>query len=294
MVIGRLYTKVVIRMKIKFWGTRGSIPVSGKEYKKYGGGTACVELRTGDDEIIIIDAGTGMRKLGDRLLNEDRHLYHILFTHAHWDHLMGLPFFKPIYLDKTKIQTYGCPVSQGSLKKMVSRILEPPNFPVKFEDVQADFTFHKECDRSFEIGSVTVTPIMLSHPNQGLGYRFSENGRQLVFLTDNELKYRHPGGLNYEDYLEFARGADMLIHDAMYTEEEYRHTKTWGHTTFTTALKLALEAGVKTFVLFHHNPERSDGHLDRTVDECRRIIREAGSNLECFAAREDPEHFIEI
>ncbi len=281
-------------MKIKFWGTRGSIPVSGKEYNEYGGNTACVELRTGDGEIIIIDAGTGIRRLGDQLLHEDRHHYHFLFTHAHWDHLMGLPFFKPLYREDTEIQVYGCPISQDSIRKMVSRILEPPNFPVRFEDVQADFKFHEECYLSFKIGSVTLVPIKLSHPNQGLGYRFAENDRQLVFLTDNELTYRHPGGLDYEDYLEFARGADMLVHDAMYTEEEYHHSKTWGHTTFKVALQLAMEAGVNKFVLFHHNPERSDDHLNRIVDECRRIIREAGSNLECFAAREDPERYFEI
>ena len=124
-------------MIIRCWGARGSIPVSGKEYLKYGGSTTCLELRTKDDEIIIIDAGSGIRKLGNNLLDENRYEYSILFTHAHWDHVLGLPFFKPIYVEGTHINVFGCPFTQESVEQMISRTMAHPNFPVNFEEVKS-------------------------------------------------------------------------------------------------------------------------------------------------------------
>ncbi|MDO8786435.1 MAG: MBL fold metallo-hydrolase [Syntrophales bacterium] len=270
-------------MIIRCWGVRGSIPVSGEEYLKYGGDTTCMEIRTKDDEIIIIDAGSGIRRLGNSLLAEGRHQYSMIFTHAHWDHLMGFPFFKPIYLKKTHITMYGCPFAQASIKHMISRIMSPPNFPVTFEEITAKITYHEACEDFFSLHSLTVTPIALSHPNRGLGYKFIEDGRSFVFLTDNELMFKHPGGLNYQDYLDFSADADLLIHDAEYNEEEYRKTRTWGHSTYKDALRLALDARVKKFGLFHHNQDRSDQALEKIIEDCQEIIKERNVSLECFA-----------
>jgi phosphoribosyl 1,2-cyclic phosphodiesterase len=276
-------------MKIRCWGARGSIPVSGGDYVTYGGDTTCIEIRTREDEVIIVDAGSGIRRLGNLLIQEKKDRISMIFTHAHWDHILGFPFFKPIYRRGTAIQMYGCPLAQESIQGMISRTMEAPYFPVNFQDLQADISYHEACESSFSIQSLTVTPIPISHPNQGYGYKFTENGRSFVFLTDNELGYRHPGGLHFQDYLEFSRGADFLVHDAEYTEEEYQETRTWGHSLFTEALRLALEAKVKTFGVFHHNQERTDPALEGMVQQCRRIIGEQGAEMECFALSQETD-----
>jgi phosphoribosyl 1,2-cyclic phosphodiesterase len=274
-------------MLVRCWGARGSIPVSGKEYLRYGGDTPCVEIRTGDDNIVIIDAGSGIRRLGNRLLAEKRHDYALIFTHAHWDHIMGFPFFRPIYQSSTHIAMFGCPFAQASVREMISRIMAPPNFPVNFEDITAEIRYQEDCHETFHLGGLTITPIALSHPNQGIGYRFEEDGKSFVFLTDNELTYRHPGGLEYEDYCAFAKGADLLVHDAEYRPRDYRMTRAWGHSVYTDALRLALDAGVGRLGLFHHNQERTDEAVDEMVADCRRIA--AGRPLECFAVHQDME-----
>lgn len=274
-------------MLIRCWGARGSIPVSGREYLRYGGDTPCVEVRSRDDDIVIIDAGTGARRLGNRLLAEGRDRFTILFTHAHWDHIMGFPFFKPIYRPETRIDLHGCPYAQATVKALISRVMAPPNFPVNFDDIRAEINYQEVCQVAFTIGSLIITPIALSHPNQGIGYRFEEDGKSFVFLTDNELTYRHPEGMAYDDYRAFAQGVDLLIHDAEYLPEDYLTTRTWGHSVYTDALRLALDAGVARLGLYHHNQERTDSAIDEMVAECRRIASDR--KLSCFAVHQDME-----
>ncbi len=149
-----------------------------------------------------------------------------------------------------------------------------PYFPVEFGQLQAEIVSHGVCEEAFSIGPIRITPIPLSHPNRGIGYRFKEDEKSFVFLTDNELSHRHPGGGEYGDYLRFAENADFLIHDAEYTEDQYKVTKGWGHSLYTDALQLALEAKVKQFGLFHHNQDRSDAELDRIVDGCRSMVQQ--------------------
>lgn len=276
-------------MLIRCWGARGSIPVSGKEYIRYGGNTTCLEIRSDNNDIIIVDAGSGIRKLGNTLLKEGVKDMNILFTHAHWDHLLGFPFFKPIYFGGNNIGLFGCPFAQESIERILAPTMTAPYFPVNFSDVAANFVFHKVCDAPFTIGTMEITPILLSHPNQGMGYRFHENGKSFVFLTDNELAYVHKGGLGYKDYVEFSAGADLLVHDSEYLEEEYNVTKMWGHSVYKDALNLALDAGVMNFGLFHHNQERPDDVIDDMVKDCKKIIQERDSFLECFALYEGQE-----
>lgn len=274
-------------MLIRCWGARGSIPVSGREYLRYGGDTSCIEIRTADDRIVVIDAGSGIRRLGNRLLDEKRLNYTLFFTHSHWDHIMGFPFFRPIYRSGTRISLFGCPFAQNSVREMISRIMTPPNFPVSFDEIKAKIQYRDVCRETFRFGGLTVTSIPISHPDQGMGYRFEENGRSFVFLTDNELSYRHPGGMTYEDYRAFAEGADLLLHDAEYRPRDYRLTRTWGHSVYTDALRLGLDAGVGRLGLYHHNQERTDTAVDEIVADCRRII--ADRPLECFAVHQDLE-----
>ena len=276
-------------MLIRCWGARGSIPVSGPEYEKYGGDTTCIEIRTRDDERIIIDAGSGIRRLGKRLAEGKNHPLHMFFTHAHWDHLLGFPFFKPIYIRERSLRIFGCSYTGETLQRVLSRTMQSPYFPFEFADLQADLSFQEICSTPFPIHSVTVTPIPISHPNRGLGYKFQEDGKTFVFLTDNELGFKHPGGLDFQDYVDHCRGADLLIHDAEFTREEYPSTRAWGHSVVQDALKLAIEAEVKRFGIFHHNQERTDLQIAQIVDDCRRIIGDRGTTLECFALTQETE-----
>lgn len=268
-------------MRIRCWGSRGSIPVSGEKYNKYGGDTTCLEIRTKSNDIIIIDAGTGIRRLGNFLIDEKRFRYHFIFTHAHWDHLMGFPFFKPLFLEQTELIMHRCPFDSEFVATILNKIMSPPYFPLRLKDVEADIRYIEACPHSFKIGSMTITPIPLSHPNAGSGYRFEEDGKTFIFLTDNELDYVHPQGLAYADYCHLVKDADLLIHDAEYTPDEYKETRKWGHSCFTDTHRLALEAGVKQLGLFHLNQDRSDSEVDEIVRQCQKAGE--GRDLKVFA-----------
>jgi len=276
-------------MIIRCWGSRGSIPVSGKQYLKYGGNSTCLEIRTNDDKILIVDAGSGIREAGNSFLAADRRDFTLLLTHAHWDHIMGFPFFKPIFSRKTNLSIWGCPFAQSSIKEMLSRVMAPPNFPVNFDAIHANISYQDACVESYTFGSMIITPIALSHPNQGTGYKFEEDGKCFVFLTDNELGYKHEGGLDFQDYLKFSLGADLLMHDAEFKEEEYKKTRGWGHSVYKDAVNLALDAGVKKLGLFHHNQERFDTEIDEIVNDCQEEITRRGKKMECFAVGQSME-----
>ncbi|MBL6991360.1 MAG: MBL fold metallo-hydrolase [Bacteriovoracaceae bacterium] len=278
-------------MKIKCWGARGSIPVSGPEYNVYGGDTTCIEITTKNNETIIIDAGSGIRRLGQKLLDQKRSNIALLFTHSHWDHILGFPFFAPCYQKKTSMQLYGCPFAQDSIKNYLDGLMKAPYFPIRIDDIKASLSYNRIClEKSFQLYSITVEPILLSHPNMGIGYKFIEDGKSFVFLTDNELTLRHPDGLVFDDYLKFCTGADLLIHDSEFTTKEYNtYAKGWGHTVYTDALDLAIKADVGRFGLFHHNAARTDQAVDIILKDCQSIIKEKKSKLNCFAASQNLE-----
>ena len=202
---------------------------------------------------------------------------------------MGFPFFKPIYSHKTNLNIWGCPFAQSSIKEMLSHVMAAPNFPVNFDSIHANISYQDTCLDSYTLGSMIITPIALSHPNQGTGYKFEEDGKCFVFLTDNELGYKHEGGLDFQDYLKFSRGADLLIHDAEYKEDEYKKTRSWGHSVYKDALNLALDAGVKKLGLFHHNQERFDTEIDEIVNDCQKEIARRGKKMECVAVGQSME-----
>ena len=271
-------------MYIRCWGSRGSIPVSGPEYVKYGGDTTCMEVRTGSGDIIVVDAGSGIRRLGEKLSAEKVSRIHLVFTHAHLDHISGLPFFVPLYMKGVDITVYGCPFEYDSYRDIMHGIMRNPYCPVDIEDrekVESELSYVTVEHEPFTIGSLTLTPITLSHPDGGLGYRFEEGGKSFVFLTDNELEYVHPGGLQPQEYADFSRDADLLIHDAEYTQKDYNAS--WGHSIFTSAVKLGLDAGAKRLGMFHLNQKRSDDQVDAMVGEGRKLIEKKKSNMECFA-----------
>lgn len=271
-------------MFVKIWGARGSIPVCGQEYIRYGGDTTCIEIRSKNGRVIMIDAGTGIRRLGKDLLAQGLYDYDLIFTHAHWDHIMGFPFFRPLYSDRTSLRVHGCPFAEQFVRNMLERIMSPPNFPVNYGELKARIAYSDGCPEKFQIDSVTVMPIDISHPGGGKGYKFIEDGRSFVFITDHEIGYTHPGGLPYESYLQFCSGADLLVHDAEFTGEEYARHRSWGHSSYLDALNLAMEAGVKQLALFHINQDRTDRAMDKIVDHCRRVVRESNAQVGILGA----------
>jgi phosphoribosyl 1,2-cyclic phosphodiesterase len=275
-------------MKITVWGCRGSLPAPGRETVRYGGNTTCLEVRLSDGTLIVIDAGSGIRKLGEKLLAEESLTEIYLFlTHAHWDHLSGFPFFRPAYWTRYLIHVRGGPRAKRSLSKYLKRQMEPPFFPVPFEAMRAEFDFSPGDPKRMVIGSANIIPIRLNHPGGGYGFKIVEDDRAFVFLPDNELDLKYEHGMTKQGYGDFCRGADLLMHDAQYTDEEYESAKVgWGHTKLSSVVKLGVEAGVGRLGLFHHDPGRTDDEMDGCVAWCRERVVQTDSGVDCFGVQE--------
>ncbi len=282
-------------LRLQFWGTRGSIPSPGPQTVRYGGNTPCVEVRTTEGWLIILDAGTGIRELGRSLIgraNGSPIKGDIYLTHAHWDHIQGIPFFGPIFQRGNHFTIWGSRSLERSVDRVVRDQMSPVVFPVTFEELDATIDFCEISEERREAHGYEVSAFEVRHPGGALGYRFnetSERGRALVYISDNEIdagaKYDTRRGWR-DDLVAFVRGAGVLVHDTMYTTEEYDHHRGWGHSTYQDALELALDAGVKQLVLFHHKPERSDDEVDRRVAECREMAARRGNGLDVVAAAE--------
>ena len=281
--------------RVQFWGTRGSIPSPGPQTVRYGGNTPCVEVRTSEGWLIILDAGTGIRELGRTLIERANGAPiegDIFVTHAHWDHIQGLPFFAPIFQRGNHFTIWGSRSMETSIDRVVRDQMSPVVFPVTFEQLDAAIDFQELGEERCQGTGYEVRAIRVRHPGGALGYRFAEsngNGRELVYISDNELSpsavYDVPEDWRPQ-FVEFVRGASVFVHDTMYTIDEYEYHRGWGHSTYHDALDVAIEAEVETLVLFHHKPERSDDEVDKRVDECRKLAKSRGSRLEIIAAAE--------
>ncbi|WP_456325618.1 MBL fold metallo-hydrolase [Desulfonauticus submarinus] len=245
-------------MEIVLWGCRGGIPVSGREYVEFGGNTPCIQVKTPQTEFII-DAGTGIRELGNMASIQEKKNFNFLFTHVHWDHILGLPFFRPIYEGANLEIFYNFQV-QGDVVEYILDLFRKPYFPVEKQEVESRF-ISRPVDFPFKKEDLEIEAIPLSHPDSGLGYKFKYNGKTFVYLTDNELEFNHINSKSYEEYLEFCFSADLLIHDAEYLSQEYKRTKGWGHSRMEAVLEFAFKAKVKSLGLFHHSQNRKDNEL---------------------------------
>jgi phosphoribosyl 1,2-cyclic phosphodiesterase len=269
-------------MYIRCWGSRGSIPVSGPDYNKYGGDTTCMEIRSSRGEVIVIDAGSGIRLLGNKLMKEKKTAIVHLFTHVHFDHTIGFPFFTPCYSRDAQIIIYGKPFKHSTFKETLHGIIQAPYFPVDLDSLPAALIFKDIGNHPLSLGHIRIKTISLNHPNGGLGFRFEENGSSFVFLTDNELSDHRPGMLDFADFVDFCSGADLLIHDAEFTPKEYDQFKGWGHSTYPEVVDLAIAAGVKQLGIFHINNRRTDEDMDSIVSDARALIRKRKAAIRCF------------
>ncbi len=262
-------------MKVTLWGTRGSLASPGPENLRYGGNTACVEVRAGDGTLLVLDAGTGIRRLGDSI-EEGVKRIDILLTHLHLDHIQGLGFFQPLYREGLEVHIWGPPSTTLDLATRLSRYFSTQLFPVRIGDLPSHPVLHDVPLEPFRIGALTMTADFVSHPGPTLGYRISENGTTIAYLPDHEpaLGTRDfPGDARWVSGLALASDVDLLIHDAQYTDEEYPDHVGWGHSAFSHTIAFASKAGAKRLVTFHHDPAHPDKLLDRLIEETRKSCR---------------------
>jgi phosphoribosyl 1,2-cyclic phosphodiesterase/ActR/RegA family two-component response regulator len=291
--------------RLKFWGVRGSMPAPGPETVHYGGNTSCVEVRVGN-EIIILDAGTGIRKLGLALAEEfkDRPLsLNVLITHTHWDHIQGFPFFPPAYNLNNKIAIYGFEGARQGLQSTLSSQMENPYFPISMQQMPGTITINELKEMSFKVGDVKVKALFLNHPGVCTGYRLYTPGGSISYLPDVELfqqlrtsRQIAEGAARQQDIdsvpeedrnvLEFVRDSEVLIIDSQYDAGEYGQHIGWGHSCFEDGVTLAVQAGVRRLFLFHHDPDHSDEQVSRMVARARELARRRHSPLIIEAARE--------
>ena len=271
-------------MKIRFWGCRGSIPVPDRRMINYGGNTTCLEVLL-DSKILIIDAGTGIRKLGENLMRRGIFDMDIFLTHSHWDHIQGFPFFPPVYSEKARINIFGRAPSYKPLKNILSHQMSYEYFPVSFSDLRSTINFVDASSNQLEIDNHTIKIIQTNHPVVTSGLRIEKDDKSFVFLTDNELAQADPA-TSLDKFGEFSQQADYLIHDAQLTEEEYKKRKGWGHSTFQQAIELAHQAGVKNLGFFHHDPNRKDVELSKIEKQFQHLCKEKNYKLAAFAVRE--------
>ena len=278
---------------VRFWGTRGSIPTPGPQTARYGGNTACISVSGPDGRLVILDAGSGLRPLGHELMvhRNGAIAADILLSHTHWDHIQGLPFFKPLSAAGNTFCIHGAAQEGVALEEILRRQMDPMVFPVPLRALAAGIQVREIVEGEIALPGFTAHAFRLRHPGTTLGFCLApqNGGRDFAYVTDNELGEgaRYPVGADWRRRLvQFLKGADTLIHDAMYAEQIAPARCGWGHSTPRQAVTLATEAGCRRLILFHHEPEHDDDALDRLLDDTRAFAARSSPGLEVEAASE--------
>lgn len=273
-------------MRVRFYGVRGSIPSPGPTTARYGGNTVCVRVELSDGTTIICDAGTGMRELGKELMAEGVPTpLHLLLTHVHWDHVIGLPFFAPLYRAETRLNLYPLPnvVQEGRRQTLFDGV----HFPVRAEDIPAGLDPIEDMSAVWQVGSARVTRIALNHPGGAQGFRIDDaDGVSLTYLTDNELAPPGTATTSLQEISAFSKDVDLMIHDAQYLPVDMPAKLGWGHSRIDEVLALAKQSHARHSVLFHHDPDRDDDALDRIAVEAREWLADNAEGARATVAHE--------
>ncbi|MEK9723082.1 MAG: MBL fold metallo-hydrolase, partial [Rhodospirillaceae bacterium] len=274
-----------------FWGVRGTLPVSGEGTLKYGGNTSCMTLEFPREQFFIFDGGSGIKNLGDSLMAQKRTRLkaRIFISHPHWDHINAIPFFTPLYVQGNEFEVLGANQCDNTMRELISAQMDGVYFPITLTEFAARVYFRDLEEEALEIDGIGVETMLLSHPGKCLGYRINYNGRSICYITDNEmfpetLEFYSP---HYERKLaDFCRGADCLITDTTYTDEEYKTKVGWGHSSVGKVVQLADAAEVKTLYLFHHDPDQCDDAIDAKLQMAGDQLAKRGSAVKLMAPRE--------
>ena len=279
---------------VRCWGTRGSIPTPGPHTVRHGGNTTCFEVQHNGTRLIF-DAGSGIRPLGMDLVEKGPNAIHIFLTHFHWDHIQGFPFFAPLYDEEDSIKVVGPRQKSIDVQNLFAGQMGPIYFPVPYSVVAATMMFEHLNEGAYEVDGFNLEVMRVKHPSYVTAYRIEVGGKVICFVPDNELDSTiYDVAPDFDRRItEFVGDADLLVHDSMYTEEEYPHRAGWGHSTFTQSLRLAEDGGAKKLLFFHHDPMRTDDELDEIVSRMRDDAAGRGSSVEMEAATEGTEYTLE-
>ncbi len=286
---------------VRFWGTRGSIPTPGHLTKKYGGNTSCVEIKS-EDSLFICDGGTGLRELGSDLMTRGKKALtgHFFYSHTHWDHIQGFPFFTPAYIPQNTFHVYGTAEGDRRTYELLSGQMRSDYFPVDFGELRGNIVASHLDGGHREIDGVAVSFFEQHHPGRSWAYSFVKDGFKIVYATDNEIDLTLPDAAPKllepdvarpipEPFRRFCQGADLLIADGQYFDDEYEKKVGWGHPRASTVIDLAVQAEVKQVAIFHHDPMHGDGDVDRKIVQCKERAARFNSALQVFGAREGLE-----
>lgn len=285
-------------MIVKFWGTRGSIPVPGENTLVFGGNTPCIQIKTSGDQIIILDAGTGIRELGKELIAGSNRNINLLISHSHWDHIHGIPFFLPLFRKDFHVNIFSCGENGVDSESIVDAQMQPSFFPVNKEVFNADVTYNSlSSGKAYNIAGVTVETHRVNHSKGTLSFKITENNRSIIYMTDNEIRFElkdseidieNLRNLNRE-LIEFCSGCDYLIHDSMYNLESFSEKIGWGHSNNVSLAYFSILAEVKNLVLFHYDPDYSDAVVKEMLNGTKKILQGCNKNINCIASSEGLE-----
>ncbi len=288
--LAELETLLADKAELRYWGVRGTLPVPGPTSLRYGGNTSCVSLEFGNDSLFVFDAGSGIKQLSNHLMTrQGRITGRIFISHPHWDHINGLPFFVPLYVQGNEFVIHGAAQGGQDMRELISSQMEPPYFPVTMREFGANVYFNNMREQKTGLDGAMVQTMLLRHPGNCLGYRVDLRAGSVCYVTDNEL---YPSHLpQYDRYQEqrliaFIGGADVVIHDTTYDDAIYPKKVDWGHSAVSQVARLAHEAGVKELHLFHHDPDQSDDDIDRKLEVARETLVKLGSATRVFCPAE--------
>lgn len=289
--IQKLQDIIEEKVEVTYWGVRGTLPVPGETSLRYGGNTMCTTVQFPKDNLIIFDAGSGIKKLSDHLMAQQIAGLHakIFISHPHWDHINALPFFVPLYIPGNEFEVFGASHGNVTMRELISAQMDGVYFPIRIKEFAARTYFRDLTEEEFKINDILVKTMLLSHPGTCLGYRLEYKNRSVCYITDNEL---FPEGsrdynANYWTKLtNFVHGTDILITDATYTDEEYAKKVKWGHSSVSQVTKLAHDAEVKQLHLIHHDPDQGDDDIDAKLKTAKDLLKEWKSKTQCVAPQE--------